>query len=137
MSDVTGRCLCGYVTWRYDGDVGPASYCHCEDCRRSTGSAFNVGVRLDRADFRIATGTPKSFTKRGDSGRELTRHFCPECGSPIFTSAPKHPDQVYVKAGTFDDPGLVRPAQQSWVASAVWWRRIPPDLPASAQSREA
>jgi hypothetical protein len=137
MSDVTGRCLCGHVTWRYDGEVGPASYCHCEDCRRCTGSAFNVGVRLRRADFRITAGGPRGFTKRGDSGRELTRHFCPECGSPIFTSAPKHPDHVYVKAGTFDDPGLVRPAQQNWLASAVSWHRIAADLPASAKSPDA
>jgi hypothetical protein len=137
MNEVTGRCLCGHVTWRYDGEVGPASYCHCEDCRRCTGSAFNVGVRLRRADFRITAGDPRGYTKRGDSGRELTRHFCPECGSPIFTSAPKHPDHVYVKAGTFDDPGLVRPARQNWVVSAVSWHRIAPDLPASAKSPDA
>ena len=60
MSDVTGRCLCGHVTWRYDGEVGPASYCHCEDCRRCTGSVFNIGVRLRRADFRITAGTPRA-----------------------------------------------------------------------------
>jgi len=137
MSEVTGRCLCGHVTWRYDGAVGPASYCHCEDCRRCTGSAFNVGVRLRRADLRITSGVPKGFTKRADSGRELTRHFCPECGSPIFTSAPKHPDHVFVKAGTFDDPALVRPDRQSWVASAVVWHRIAPDLPSSAKGADA
>jgi hypothetical protein len=137
MSDVTGRCLCGFVAWRYDGEVGPATYCHCADCRRCTGSAFNVGVRLRRANLHLTAGEPKGFTKRGDSGRELTRHFCPECGSPIFTSAPKHPDHVYVKAGTFDDPGLVRPERQNWVASAVSWHRIPADLPASPKSPDA
>jgi hypothetical protein len=66
----------------------------------------------------------KGFTKHGESGNELTRHFCPECGSPIFTSSPKHPDTVYVKAGTLDDPTVVRPTHQSWVASAVSWSQI-------------
>jgi len=94
-------------------------------------------VRLARADFRITGGSPRGFTKRGDSGRELTRHFCPACGSPIFTSAPKHPDHVFVKAGTFDDPSLVRPERQSWVASAVSWSRIAPDLPGSAKASDA
>ena len=28
---VRGRCLCGHVVYEYDGVVGPASYCHCED----------------------------------------------------------------------------------------------------------
>jgi len=125
----TGRCLCGSVTYEYAGRVGPASYCHCEDCRRCTGSAFNVGVRMRLADFRVSSGDPKGFTKRADSGQELTRHFCSDCGSPLFTSSPKHPEHVYVKAGTLDDPGLVEPAHESWVVSAVPWSRIPGALP--------
>jgi hypothetical protein len=125
---IHGRCLCGHVRYEYDGSVGPANYCHCEDCRRCTGSAFNIGVRCDRADLHITGGSPKGFTKRGESGNELTRHFCPECGSPIFTSSPKHPDSVYVKAGTLDDPSLVKPTHQSWVASAVSWSHIDPGI---------
>jgi hypothetical protein len=128
-STITGRCLCGRVTYEFSGSIGPATYCHCEDCRRCTGSAFNIGVRLAVAGFRITSGEPKSFTKRGDSGRELTRHFCPDCGSPLFTSAPLHPDHIYVKAGTLDDPGIVEPGHQSWVVSAVPWSQIGPYLP--------
>ena len=125
---VRGGCLCGHVRYEVDGPVGPASYCHCEDCRRCTGSAFNVGVRVERAALRIVAGAPKGFTKRADSGNELTRHFCPECGSPIYTSAPKHPAHVFVKAGTFDDPTVVTPVREAWTTSAVGWRRIPPGL---------
>jgi len=125
---VYGRCLCGHIRYEYDGAVGPASYCHCEDCRRCTGSAFNIGVRFERVAMRILRGNPKAFTKRADSGNELTRHFCPDCGSPLFTSSPKHPDTVYVKAGTLDDPTLVRPSHQSWVRSAVAWSHIDPDI---------
>jgi len=44
---------------------------------------------------------------------------------------------VFVKAGTFDDPSLVRPERQSWVASAVSWSRIAPDLLGSAKSADA
>ncbi len=136
-SSITGRCLCGRVTYEYGGSVGPANYCHCEDCRRCTGSAFNIGVRLRLADFRITSGDPKGFTKRGDTGRELTRHFCPECGSPLFTSAPKHPDYVYVKAGTLDDPSIVKPAQQNWVVSAVPWSQISSDLRSFAKGTDS
>ncbi len=128
VSTITGRCLCGRVKYTYRGSIGVANYCHCEDCRRSTGSAFNIGVRLRVVDFRIISGDPKRFTKRGDSGRELTRHFCPDCGSPLFTSAPEHPEHIYVKAGTLDDPTIVEPAHQNWVASAVSWSQIGPDL---------
>ena len=130
-----GHCLCGHVRYEYDGPVGPANYCHCEDCRRCTGSAFNIGVRFEAARLRFVSGAPKGFTKRGDSGNELTRHFCPQCGSPIFTSSPRHPEFVYVKAGTLDDPTLVEPGSQIWVDSSVPWSRIDPRLPSHAKGR--
>ncbi len=125
---VTGRCLCGAVKYECRSAAGPAGYCHCEDCRRCTGSAFNVSVRLAAEDFRLISGELKSFTKRGDSGTELTRHFCPECGSPIYTASPKHPNYVYVKAGTLNDPSIVHPTHQAWMRSAVPWNRIDPTL---------
>jgi hypothetical protein len=135
VSAVTGGCLCGAIRYEYAGEVGPANYCHCADCRRVTGSAFNIGVRLAAASFRIVRGAVKGFTKKGESGDELTRHFCSDCGSPIFTSSPRHPEFVYVKAGSLDDPLLVEPAHQNWMTSAVPWRRIAHDLPAHERGK--
>lgn len=131
----TGGCLCGAVRWSYDGEVGHAAYCHCADCRRVTGSAFNVSVRLDAAGFRVVSGRPKSFTKAGDSGRPVTRYFCADCGSPLYTLPPLHPELVFVKGGSFDDPSVVLPAQQSWTRSAVDWAQIPADIPSYETSR--
>ena len=135
MIEVVGGCLCRAVRYAYRGEVGPAAYCHCEDCRRCTGSAFNVGVRLDAKRFRLLRGAPRAFAKTAGSGNKISRHFCGDCGSPIFTSSPRHPDHVYVKAGTLDDPMIVRPAYQSWAASSVAWAAIPADLPAYDQGR--
>lgn len=130
---VTGGCLCGSIRYRCDGEIGAANYCHCQDCRRCTGSAFNIGVRVAASGFRIVSGNPKGFTKAGDSGHELTRYFCPECGSPLYTSSPCHPDSLYLKAGSLDDPSLVRPAHQNWMVSRVAWAAIAPGLPAHAK----
>jgi len=130
---IYGRCLCGSIAYEYTGTLGPAHYCHCEDCRRCTGSAFNVAVRCDPAKFRILSGTPKGYTKRADSGNELTRYFCPECGSPIYTASPEHPEHVYLKAGTLNDPRVVKPARQNWLASAVPWSKIDDGLPGYAR----
>jgi hypothetical protein len=135
-SRIRGRCLCGHVVYEYVGSIGAANYCHCEDCRRCTGSAFSIGVRLDCTAFHITSGDLNSFTKRGESGNELTRHFCPKCGSPIYTSSPKHPQHVYVKAGTLDDPTIVKPIRQNWVSSAVAWSRISGDIPSFEKGPE-
>jgi hypothetical protein len=132
---VVGGCLCGAVRYRYEGPIGPARYCHCADCRRVTGSAFNVGVQFEIAMFRVDQGDLKTFTKRADSGNLISRSFCTECGSPIFTSSPAHPAHIYVKAGSLDDPSVVKPDVQHWRHSAVPWGVIDPTLPAHPRSR--
>ena len=116
---VTGGCLCGAVRYEYSGEVGPAGYCHCQDCRRTSGSAFGVSVRAEAARFRIVAGVPKTFTKTADSGRPVTRCFCPDCGSPLYTLPPAHPEIVFIKAGSLDNPELVRPNRQAWTISRV------------------
>jgi hypothetical protein len=135
MRTQSGGCLCGGTRYEYAGDIGPANYCHCADCRKCTGSAFNIGVRCEAEAFRVVKGNPKSFTKKGSSGNDLTRHFCSDCGSPLFTSSPRHPEFVYVKAGSFDDPTIVKPSHQIWVSSRVAWATIGPELPAYPQRR--
>ena len=132
---LTGGCLCGAVRFEIAGEVGPAAYCHCTDCRRVTGSAFNVSVRLDKSRFRLVAGTPRGFTSTADSGHELSRHFCGDCGSPLYTTSPRRPDDIYLKAGVIDDSAVIRPAYQSWTRSAVPWAIIGPDLPGHEKDR--
>lgn len=127
--NIIGACLCGNVTFSYNGEIADAAYCHCTDCRRTTGSAFNISIGLEAARFEITGGAPKEFTKTADSGSSVTRHFCGDCGAPLFTTSPSNPDRIYVKAGALDDPGIVRPAFQSWTRSRVSWSHIAGDLP--------
>jgi hypothetical protein len=132
---ITGRCLCGFVTYSYSGGVGPTGYCHCKDCRKCSGSAFGISARFEANRFQLTHGSVKGHTKIGDSGVELTRHFCPECGSPVYTSSPGHPVHIYVEVGLLDDPTVVKPTHQSWVCSAVPWAAIDQSLPAFQKVR--
>lgn len=125
---ITGGCLCGGVRYEYAGELGAAGYCHCSDCRKISGSAFGVSVAAAAAEFRIVKGVPKGFTKTGDSGRQVTRYFCPDCGSPLYTLPPLHPDRVFIKAGSLDDPTLVAPSREAWTTSRVSWAEIAPGL---------
>lgn len=71
----------------------------------------------------------KEYKKIGDSGNELTRHFCSQCGSPIYTSSPRHPESNYLKAGCVDNLAVVHLSHQNWMKSRVSWATIPHDLP--------
>ncbi len=137
MNILLGSCLCGFIKYEYSGELGPSSYCHCSDCRKVTGSAFIVSIRLNARFFKITTGnSTKSYTKTADSGNSITRDFCPNCGSPIFTTSQNHPEYIWVRAGTVDDPELIKPIHQYWTDSKVDWATIPKEIKSFAKGRQ-
>ena len=118
-------CLCGGITLSYSGIVGPANYCHCEDCRRANGSAFNIGVRVDLKDLQVkATTEMRRYKYIGGNGREIIRCFCGTCGSPIFTLHPAKPEFAWVKAGIINQPEVVKPTHENWIKDKVKWAAI-------------
>jgi hypothetical protein len=88
-----------------------------------------VGVLAQAADLRILGGQVKGYTSIADSGRKITREFCPNCGSPLFTRAEKFPDSVFLKAGSLDEPQRIQPNCQTWTKRAVPWAYIDEKLP--------
>jgi hypothetical protein len=97
-TDITASCLCGGIQLTYSGELGPANYCHCADCRKITGSAFNIGVRVHRKDLIVNTASElRSFQSVNAAGRKIERYFCAACGSPVFTLHPSKPEFAWVK----------------------------------------
>jgi hypothetical protein len=127
-----GGCLCGAVRYEWRGTGTSASYCHCPDCRKATGGPYTVGVGVEAAGLTICSGETKGYTKIADSGNPITREFCPECGSPLFTRAEMCPGTVWIKAGSLDEPELIRPTHQTWTQMAVSWAYLDKDLPGFA-----
>ena len=121
---LTGRCLCGAVSYTSDAEPQSVTYCHCDDCRRVTGSAFNVGVGVPASTFQL-NGKTKGYESTNDEGRTKIREFCPECGSQLFT---RYPDLVFIKAGTLDHSEDLRPTREIWTEMAVPWSKIPDGL---------
>jgi hypothetical protein len=118
-------CLCGGITLSYSGPIGPANYCHCEDCRRVTGSAFNIGVRVERTRLHAkAISELRAYKSIGGNGNTIERYFCGTCGSPIFTLHPARPEFAWVKAGIINNPEVVQPAYENWVKDKVKWATI-------------
>jgi len=118
-------CLCGGITLSYSGVIGPANYCHCDDCRRANGSAFNIGIRVERKDLKVnASSELKSYKYASASGNAIERCFCGTCGSPIFTLHPAKPEYAWVKAGIINDPNAVKPAFEIWAGYKVPWATV-------------
>ena len=120
MPKIAGGCLCGKVRYTSTSDPVFAGVCHCRNCQKQSGTAFSVVVAVPADQFSVQ-GTMKTYHDTGDSGQQVERHFCPDCGSPILTEVAVMPGVAIIKAGTLDDPSWLKPAMQIYCDSAQPW----------------
>ncbi len=124
---MTGRCLCGAITYRVDTEPTITANCHCRDCQRQTGTAFSVLVAVTRASLHI-DGDIATYTTVGtDTHMEVRRQFCSNCGSPIVSLPDMTPDLAFIKAGTLDDTTMLVPEMDVWCDSAMGWVEMDDD----------
>ncbi len=128
----SGGCMCGAIRYECSADPFLALNCHCRDCQRSTGGAFASLLAVPKDALKI-TGDPKYYEVKADSGNTISRGFCPECGSPLFSKLSARPDIMGIKAASLDDPSWYKPAMDVYTASAQPWDHMNPDLPKSPQ----
>src|ERR1700756_2601244 len=128
-SPMIGGCLCGAVRYECSGEPIFSLLCHCRDCQRQSGSGYAAAGRVPAASFRVTRGEPKRYTKTADSGNQVTRAFCPDCGCMLFLQVSARPDLVGIRVGTLDDPSWFRPEADIFVKSAQPWDHMNPDIP--------
>jgi hypothetical protein len=129
VASFTGGCLCGAIRYRAEGAPRGSVACHCRDCQRVAAGASANFLMLRKNDVTITDGEPRQWSKRGDSGRGITRAFCATCGSPLFITLEALPDAVGLTAGSLDDPSVFRPGMELWLGSAPPWHRPEPGVP--------
>jgi len=111
-----GQCLCGAVRYAFEGDPLFVFLCHCRDCQQSSGSLVHYGVIVPEAQLKCE-GELRAYSKRSDAGREITREFCPTCGSGIGNRLELLPGAVVIKGGTLDDPSALAPTFEVFARS--------------------
>ena len=94
MPTRTGGCLCRAVRYECAGEPLFALQCHCRDCQLQSGAPHVAAVRMPSAGFRIVQGSPKRYVANADSGNQITRVFCGDCGTPLYVQVSTRPDIV-------------------------------------------
>ena len=119
---IDGRCHCGFITYEADIDPEKVIICHCTDCQTLTGSAFRTAALTREGGFRLLSGELKTYVKTGESGHRRAQTFCPECGSPIHSTAEGDGPKVYsIRVGTTRQRYELVPRAQIWCRSAQPW----------------
>ncbi|MBI3918772.1 MAG: GFA family protein [Betaproteobacteria bacterium] len=118
---VDGGCHCGKITYEAEIDPETVSICHCTDCQTLSGSAYRSNVRTLKGTFKLRSGQPKIYVKTAESGNQRAQAFCPDCGSPIYSTTVTDPQIHGLRVGTLRQRGELRPKTQGWCRSAQSW----------------
>ena len=96
---VQGGCLCGAVRYEIDGPLRKVVYCHCGQCRKTSGH-FVAATAVDLEHLHMTEDGGLSWFESSDIAK---RGFCNRCGSSLFW-APAHNKYMAVMAGAIDAP---------------------------------
>jgi hypothetical protein len=124
----TGRCLCGAVTYTINSAPVRMAHCHCKDCQRSSGTG-HMPLAFFNQDGVAIRGETTSFAATADSGNVATRHFCPICGSRVFSTNSGRPGIVGFAVGCADDNSWFSPAAVVYSKRRQEWDSTPEDIP--------
>jgi hypothetical protein len=129
---VDGGCHCGAI--KFSADINPAGalICHCTDCQTLSGTAYRVVVGAPAASFKLS-GEPSFYVKTtADSGARRRQAFCPNCGTPIYSSDDSGNPPVYgLRVGVIRQRAELAPARRIWSRSALPWSLDLHDLPSA------
>lgn len=128
---LTGRCLCGAVTYECGPPVLAPCYCHCESCRRASGAHAVAWATVARESFKILTGSVRSYA----SSPPVLRQFCQQCGTPLTYSNESWPDTIDIAITTLDQPDTLKPVEHIWMEDALSWDRPGDGLPQFPRGR--
>ncbi len=127
---ITGKCYCGSVQYKADGDSAFKGQCHCRECQYISGGHPNVVIAMPEAGFSYTQGTPKSYS-RSDLPNPVTRQFCGECGTHLLTRSPRMNGMVLIKVGSLDDPGVYdKPDMVIYTVDKQSFHHLPAGVPA-------
>jgi hypothetical protein len=121
----SGRCLCGKVSFEYQGAELWCGHCHCESCRRNCSAPFTTFVGVLRQSARFTGAAPAIYA----SSPGVERLFCRDCGTPVAYRSDRFPDEIHFYAASLDDPTAVIPQFHVYWSERLPWIELADSLP--------
>ena len=114
-----GSCLCGQVKFEIEGEFEHFFLCHCEHCRKDTGSAHAANLFSSSAKLKwISGGDIARIFDYKSSGH--IKSFCPECGSAL-PNLQMGGNLLVVPAGSLDSDVPNRPDGHIFCSHRANW----------------
>ncbi|WP_207261436.1 GFA family protein [Desulfovibrio sp. Huiquan2017] len=114
-----GGCLCGAVQFEVEGDFEQFYLCHCERCRKDTGSAHAANLFSSTARLHWLRG--EDLVRTFDfNGTGHIKSFCTICGSAL-PNVQMDGALLVVPAGSLDTEVPIRPDGHIFHARRADW----------------
>jgi hypothetical protein len=130
----TAQCLCGQFRVIVTGEPKSVAVCHCRACQRRSGVPWTCNAFHPRSDVRLE-GPYKIYLRDGQEGRKIRQHFCPDCGTTVYSAGEKFPGMCTVMVGAFADPAFPAPTVSVFEDSRHPWVTLPPGIEHFVQGR--
>lgn len=120
MDSFSGSCLCGSVRYKIEGAPLAFYHCHCQRCRKTTGTGHASNLRIDAKNIQWMSGENLIKRYKVQQAERFRNDFCGQCGSPL----PRFFEEVgfiVLPAGTLDEePELIPNARIFYPSRAQW-----------------
>lgn len=122
---LSGHCYCGAVKFEITGTSDWVGHCHCESCRRASGSVMTTFAGFKPEQVVFTGAMPNRFTTPDG----VTRSFCGQCGSPVSFEIDSRPGETHLHLGLFDDLEQTVPENHSFIGEKPSWLHADEHLP--------
>ena len=124
---LNGGCECGSIRYECRSKPILEYKCHCRACQRASGGGSLALFWVHSDQLELTANEPKYYAVDADSGRQLKRGFCAECGSNVIVRT-SIPGITFIVASSLDDPSEFRPQHEIWISTAQPWDTLDSDL---------
>ncbi len=123
---IKGSCLCGKVSYTYEGEITEMALCHCSQCRQAQGGAFATNSPVDSHKLNISG---KQHIKEYQTSDVKVRAFCSQCGSPMYSARSDLPHITRLRMGTVTTPFECENKYHIYADSKASWHEITDNYP--------
>lgn len=116
-------CCCGRLSLSAEGEPAINALCHCDDCKRRTGSAFGWSLYFREEQVELPQGGYRLYSPASGNGQE--RGYCDQCGSTLFWRFPPCPGMIGVAGGNFERGSVPEPDASYSDGKRCSWLTVP------------
>ncbi len=129
---LAGGCSCGAVRFSIKSYLW-AHLCHCDACKKRTGSAYGISVVIENANLVEFRGKVQTYKRIAESGKTVEYDFCPLCANVIRWRVAALHDRQVLSGGAFDNLDAFEMAGEMYTARALPWARIGCEITTSGE----